>query len=288
MVIAIIGVLVALLLPAIQAAREAARRGQCQNHLKQMGLALQGHLDARGELPTGRNGTTQFSVSWAYFILPYLEQTQMYERYVPALPVHDPANALTMRTPISIYACPSRRRPEANRDFDDNGNPASDAQRGVASLGDYAACAGWDYNTGVDKGRFHSFVEERTAGPLYSFGHVEARQVSDGLATTIAIGERYLAPDDLSPDDGRIGYYLGDTAFLSGDLPQSVLAGTKNGFQRGPLDRSLSQFGSEHPGMAHFVFLDGHVAAIAESIDQLTFDAIGTFAGEEVVDGGSL
>ena len=70
-VIAIIGILIAFLLPAIQAARESARRSQCQSNLKQIGLAVQNHHDTRKAFPMGRNAFDQYAVSWAFFILPY-------------------------------------------------------------------------------------------------------------------------------------------------------------------------------------------------------------------------
>src|SRR6188472_1794273 len=95
-VIAIIGILVALLLPAIQAARESARRSQCMNNLKQMGLAVQLHVDSRKLLPTGRNATDQKSVSWAYYLLPYLEEKNIYDAYQSSYSVDDPQNARAM------------------------------------------------------------------------------------------------------------------------------------------------------------------------------------------------
>ena len=73
-VIAIIAMLVTLLLPAVQSAREAARRSQCQNNLKQIGLAITLYTDAHGEvLPMGRDDTHQWAVSWAFRILPFIE-----------------------------------------------------------------------------------------------------------------------------------------------------------------------------------------------------------------------
>ena len=84
-VIAIIGILVAFLLPAIQAAREASRRSQCQNNLKQIGIAVQNHHDARRAFPMGRNGIDQKAVSWAFFILPYMEETAIYNSWDPTL-----------------------------------------------------------------------------------------------------------------------------------------------------------------------------------------------------------
>src|SRR5215211_3597331 len=92
-VIAIIGILVAFLLPAVQAAREASRRSQCQNNLKQIGVALQNHHDARRAFPMGRNGMDQKAVSWAFFILPYLEETAIYNSWAPTYRVDDERNS---------------------------------------------------------------------------------------------------------------------------------------------------------------------------------------------------
>ena len=128
-VIAIIGILVALLLPAIQAAREAARRSQCQNHLKQIGLAILNHEGTRRVFPTGGgdiwpnvedyladtetvsdptkrkgppNGPERQGLSWAYQILPYLE-----EGAIRDLTTQDRLNEAL----VTIYFCPSRRAP---------------------------------------------------------------------------------------------------------------------------------------------------------------------------------
>src|SRR3954449_906745 len=98
-VIAIIGILVAFLLPAIQAAREAARRNQCQNNLKQIGVAIQNHHDTRKVFPMGRNGIDQMAVSWAFFLLPYMEETAVYNSWDSKARVDDDKNANAMRTP---------------------------------------------------------------------------------------------------------------------------------------------------------------------------------------------
>src|SRR2546423_158489 len=96
-VIAIIGTLIAFLLPAIQAAREAARRSQCQNNLKQIGVAIQNHHDTRKVFPMGRNGFDQLAVSWAFFILPYMEETAVYNSWNSKATVDDPSNDQAMR-----------------------------------------------------------------------------------------------------------------------------------------------------------------------------------------------
>src|SRR4051794_6965030 len=122
-VIAIIGILVAFLLPAVQAAREASRRSQCQNNLKQIGVAIQNHHDTRKVFPMGRKGIDQKAVSWAFFLLPYMEETAIYNSWDRNAKVFDPSTDATKRTPIETYACPSRRRAAADRNFDNNNAP---------------------------------------------------------------------------------------------------------------------------------------------------------------------
>ena len=80
-VIAIIGILVALLLPAIQAARESARRSECQNHVKQIVLAVQTHHDTKKWFPTGRDKPDQFGVSWAFQLLPQIEEMALFTAF---------------------------------------------------------------------------------------------------------------------------------------------------------------------------------------------------------------
>src|SRR3954454_13558794 len=91
-VIAIIGILVALLLPAVQAAREAGRRSQCMNNLKQIGLAVQMHIDSRKRLPTGRDGLDQKSLAWSFFLLPYMEENTVFESFHKGVRVDDALN----------------------------------------------------------------------------------------------------------------------------------------------------------------------------------------------------
>jgi len=108
-VIAIIGVLVALLLPAVQMGRESARRMSCQNNLKQLGLALHNFHDAYSGFPPGRVNATATSCSWPPFILPYIEQNNLFERYRFDLRWDD-ANTNdkgVIQTTIKTFMCPS-------------------------------------------------------------------------------------------------------------------------------------------------------------------------------------
>src|SRR5438874_1179879 len=108
-VIAIIGVLLALLLPAVQMARESARRMSCQNNLRQLGLALHNFHDAYGGFPPARVNATATSCSWPPFILPYIEQTNLFERYRFDLRWDDAStnDNGVIQTTIKTFMCPS-------------------------------------------------------------------------------------------------------------------------------------------------------------------------------------
>lgn len=288
-VIAIIGALVALLLPAVQAAREAARRNACVNNLKQQAIAVQNHHDALKAYPMGRDNTIQNSVSWAFRLLPYIEMETIAKTFNKLKPVWDQENALAMRTPVNIYACPSRRAAAADRDFDNNDEPP--LVRAAATLGDYAANAGHDHMNGVLSGvvgkdsslRPDLRPEPTESGPIYSYSKVCEKDVTDGLSNTIAIGEKHkpLNPTNNNPD--MLHYEQGDTAFLAGDTPHTIFAGTNVGIATGPDDGARNKFGSEHSGITHFMFLDGHVRALKNDIDYKVLNMVGSIGGDEVI-----
>ncbi len=283
-VIAIIGILVALLLPAIQAARESARRSECQNNLKQQGLAIQMHHDVKQRFPMGRDRFDQFGVSWAFQLLPHLEELAVYQARIATARVDDDKNASAMRTPVAVYACPSRRVAAADRNFD---NDDADPQvLAAATLGDYAANAGHKFDTGMSLAESEAdrkFVrpDPAAAGPIFSGSSVSARQVTDGLSKTLAIGERHLPPIPDGTPPNREHYVQADTAFLAGDRPEVIFAGTEEGLADRPNDPDLAEFGSAHPSVVQFAFLDGHVEAVQNSVDLTTLKALSTIAGEE-------
>ena len=130
-VIAIIGILVALLLPAVQAAREAARRMQCANNVKQIGLAFQLYHDSFKQFPwAGRNFPNSCCNSsirdywtWAYYILPYMEQQNLMDQT---------SNAVVYATPVPTLYCPTRRAPNLYNNtsrLDYAGNSGSSTNR---------------------------------------------------------------------------------------------------------------------------------------------------------------
>ena len=116
-VIAIIGILVGMLLPAVQQVREAARRTRCQNNLKQIGLALHSHHTVKSEFPIG---TVEFrlfdpskrQLAWSVFLLPYMEQDNVFEMLDLNLAFDDANNAEGASKIISTYVCPSSLRGE--------------------------------------------------------------------------------------------------------------------------------------------------------------------------------
>lgn len=296
-VIAIIGILVALLLPAVQAAREAARKNDCKSRLKNQALALQTYHDSKGEFPPGRaasprfpTGTEQHSVSWAFFLTPYVEEQALWDAWDPTKRVDEEANVLAMRTPVSLFTCPSRREPAADRDFD-NDNAASLVQ-GVAASGDYAANAGLSTRNGMEGFGLQKFNAE-TFGPIYTNSVIAARRVVDGLSKTFAIGEKFLPPPIPDAAPGTEDIRRGDTAFFAGDNRHGAVRRSTAGFPKdkgyfASADESRDQanrgaFGSEHGNISHFGFLDGSVQAIQHDIELAVFNSMAA-----VGDGGAI
>ncbi len=287
-VIAIIGILIAFLLPAIQAARESARKSQCQNNLKQIGLAIQNHHDTRKVFPMGRNGWKQKAVSWAFFILPYMEETAIYNSWNSQARVDDPKNDQTMRTPIETYACPSRRRAAADRNFDNNDAAPTPDHMGVATLADYSANAGIKLMTGMvgsdAAAKAFGQFSRTDAGPIFSGSHISARQVEDGLSNTIAVAERHLPPVPANTPPEMEHFVIGDTAAIAGDTPHTTFGCTENGLATSIDDPDHNKFGSSHSGgIVQAVFLDGHVRGLKPDIAVAVLKAISTIGGGEVI-----
>ena len=282
-VIAIIGVLVGLLLPAVQAARESARRTQCTNNLKQIGIAVQTFHDSRGYYPTGRYRTDQVGIAWSFRLLPFMEQSNIFDALIASERVDHVDNAFAMRTPVDTYFCPSRRQPAADRNFDNNDQAPAEDKRGVAAGGDYAANAGLHYRFGSpgletleDPNTGEPFEREQAAGPIFFESKIRAAQIEDGTSQTLVVGERHI-PIGVDSNPGLEHHDIGDTAFFAGDHPATIFAGTRFGFPTGPEDDSQEKFGSEHPQIVQFVFLDGHVSNLNTDIEITTLQRLSTF-----------
>lgn len=302
-VIAIIGVLVALLLPAVQAAREAARRTQCVNNLKQVGLAMQMHHDAKGTLPGGGKGCC-FG-TWANFILPYLEQGALLGTWVQKsatgsdLTYTTAVNQSFITTRIDAYTCPSDM-PNAvlqgaatripNHNYAANfGNTSSFDQATIDPVEFLGAPFG---NVGVYvNGKLQA--DPNGSRPLY--GYVEFKQISDGLSNTLLVSEIIQGQgNDLR---GRIvGFSAGGqfTGYLTPNSAQfdlfSNCATTDEPLNppcfvpssNTPTRRYLASR-SRHTGGVNSLLADASVQFYSDDIDLQAWRALSTIAGDEVI-----
>jgi prepilin-type N-terminal cleavage/methylation domain-containing protein len=184
-VIAIVSVLIGLLLPAVMKLREAANRVQCENNLRQIGLALQDYHDARGSFPSGYvsnfdadGNDTGPGWGWAALILPQIEQKPLFDAIRFELPIEDPANAVQRVTLVPSYLCPSDSVPLTLTVYaaDPSGNPSSRICD-LASAS-YVAMYGTT-EPGVDGD-----------GVFFRNSHVALREITDGASQTILVGER--------------------------------------------------------------------------------------------------
>lgn len=281
-VIAIIALLVALLLPAVNAAREAARRTQCKNNLRQVGLAVVTFESAKRGLPIGRESTNQIGVSWAFHILPFMEEQPIHDAYDKTKRVDHVANSTAMRSPVAAMYCPTRRAPAADRDFDNNEGPSQ--VRGVAAGGDFCAAAGTIARYGINgSGRPIPRIDPKSAGCMFTFSKIKLRQVRDGVSKTIAVGERHIPPVDPQENPRRQQSTIGDTAFFASDNWRAILSGALGGIATGPEDRDAEKFGSEHAGICQMVFLDGHVDSLDRSITEAALQSLCTIGDGSTV-----
>jgi prepilin-type N-terminal cleavage/methylation domain-containing protein/prepilin-type processing-associated H-X9-DG protein len=306
-VISIIGVLIALLLPAVQAAREAARRASCVNNLKQMGLALQNYHDSLGTFPMSYAARSPFvdgatdtdpGWGWASMILPQLEQGPLYSAINFVLPVWDQASPTVIRSIQSVYLCPSDPVPGGSfRVTDALGNTL--AMMGPTS---YAACVGndlTDSTTGLNNDGIGNGVMYRNSG-------IRVSGITDGASQTILVAERAWSinsgpwagvvnrgvirrgPANPCPMTGAL-YYLAATLVQA---HCNVLNTDTDP------DGGIDDFSSRHPGGANFVFADGSVHFLKSvlrnsgqradgstiySPASLVLQALGTRAGGEIV-----
>ncbi len=260
--------LIGLLVPSLQAARESARRTKCAGQLNQIGLAIVLAHEAQRSYPTGRDTRDQFGQSWAFRLLPLMESQAVFDalhvdRATPkTVPMWDDRNAIAMRTPVSSFFCPTRRSPAADRNFDNHDQPP--VKEGVAAGGDYAANAGtyFNYATGT------TGLDPKRAGPIFTFSKIRAAQVTDGLTKTFAVGERHFPRVDTAVVAANmVQWARGDTAFFASDNPFTLFRDPSDGLAVGPGDPDRRKYGSGHFSVCQFVFLDGHVEPIAFDVD---------------------
>jgi len=215
-VITIIGILIALLLPAVQAARGAARRMQCQNNLKQLALALHNYHDQWGIFPPSscwwpatteaeklqiESPTTQvLRENWVIMILPFLEQQALHDSFNLSLPISDTANEPARSTRLSVMLCPEdsyNRKP-----FNGSGDADTAQWNDNWARGNYAANASlgfmtyrWHAGSGLDNPRSAAFedspgwVSPKARGVMGANASVGIAEIKDGTTNTVLLGE---------------------------------------------------------------------------------------------------
>jgi hypothetical protein len=293
-VIAIIGLLIGLLLPAVQSARESARRAACMNNLKQIGLAMQSHMQSTTRLPAGFmvTGTTpnflssiwsqniRFQgnfVAWGALILPHLDElpvfnrlqlgTQGFEGVQLGMRVTGPADVLGRPRPI--YSCPSDQLPTRRRN-----SPGLIGDFGPSNyVGNFGSNLPprhhWDGIAGQGIGA------HRPRGTLFMNSELSPAQIRDGLSNTLLVGEISTDQKHWGTDGQGAGVWPSVPSQLKFDgmvlrdvhpahplnsvLPESVIDMPMGGDDDG--------FGSKHPGGAGFVLCDGSVRFISNDID---------------------
>ena len=283
--IAIIAVLIALLLPAVQQARDAARRSQCRNNLKQIGLAIHNYADLNRTLPSGYVSTYTSTGDdlgpgwgWGVMLLPQLDQGPAFQRISFSRPIEDTFNATVRVNTFPVFLCPSddaQPRWPARRYDPVTGTPLSPiCEVGAAN---YVGMFGTS-EPGVDG-----------EGVFFRNSSVSFRDVSDGLSSTIFVGERSHRLGEAT----WVGSVTG--ALLAGDpsdgigqrVPEhgSGMVLGHAGERHGPGDprSDANQFYSRHSGGVHFLFGDGHVSFLNSSMDYRTYLALATRAGGELV-----
>lgn len=259
-VIAVIGVLVGLLLPAVQSAREAARRMQCSNNLKQIGLALHNYHDSIRSFPPGSLfGDDEYG--WACMILPQLEQRALYEQIDFSGQAPDVSIVLQPGVTdqiVTTYICPTASMQLTHSPL----RPG--AGGGGADLGGHARN---DYSGSLGTGGGSITGMFGKIGSIYK--PIKMRDVLDGTSNTILVGEAYTR--DMRAVDGPGHPNAGDFKVWIGtnDQHQNVVA--EGGLEHVPNGTRDDSFASQHPGGVMYAFADGSVSFISENVDMVTF-----------------
>ena len=317
-VIAIIAVLVALLLPAVQQARETARRMQCRNNLKQIGLSLHNYHDAHGVFPPGwipmrrvspnpileLTHTKRTSWAWVVFLLPHLDQAPLYSRLTQnVVPYYDDPDSFPVSPGdqddvlLAALVCPtdpgSQQSVWGGTNYYVSNSPGTGYKRA-----NYAACGGVYY--GSQDERFYPWAA-KPPGSLGVFGPLSKtriRDVTDGTSNSIIVGEaasghpsheRYDSDKNTAPiwirsqRESTLPTPSEDSAHYSvarytGKRWSPLGINHKGAFVSLP-----DYFGSFHVGGAQFLFADGSVRFIQETIISTTYRNLGVIQDGNVI-----
>ena len=292
--VAVIGILMSLLLPAVQSAREAARRTVCQNHLRQLGLALHQFHDvykvfpASGWTRPGPGNPGGHFISWRAMILPYIEQVALRDAYDFDDDWWSEQNLLAGTHRLTVFQCPStpEQAPILNA-IEKSPRPALVLQKAL-QRSDYEALMG--VKTEVDPQRYRHASMTRSV--MHRNSTVRVADVTDGTSNTIMVTEcaarptvyrRGIQPPEIQNDQG-FGWIDSESAFsLDGAASDGMQQG--GGLDVAPIGMNATNENepySFHTGGVYFLFADGHVQFLNENIDLRLLAALTTRAAGEV------
>ncbi|HID78717.1 MAG TPA: DUF1559 domain-containing protein [Planctomycetaceae bacterium] len=259
-VIAIIGILISLLLPAVQAAREAARRMRCANNLKQLGLAMHNYHSTYKCLPPGfmvvnERGQINGGWAWAVFLMPFIEQSPLQDklsvtRYTLNQVVSDPHLVPMLQMRLEVMICPSSTLPPLREYLGGSGI--------MVSTANYMCCRGFFRYSGI------VHLKKPNNGLLYGQSRTRFADIRDGLSNTMALGERTVLPIYVN-NPKRWPSWCGPGGLRVRRGVGSTVSSSVYDKMNHPTDMHL--FSSEHPGGANFCFADGSVRFLSETIE---------------------
>ncbi len=268
-VIAIIGILISLLLPAVQAAREAARRTVCLNNLSQLGLAMHNYEFTHEHLPAGvtnpegpiRTEANGQHLGWVYHLLPYMEQRALQRHIDPDLDAYAPENARARVAVIETLLCPSYPGNQTN-------------EQETAAITNYAGC----------HHEAESPIDADNNGLLFLNSAVRYDDILDGSTHTVLIAEMFPSKDTLGWLSGTRASLRNTGSFETFRERQPIMGQKLHPSEQpvptGPLD--VGGFGSAHHGGAQFCFADGSCRFISEDIAPTLLRQIGHRADGEI------
>jgi prepilin-type processing-associated H-X9-DG protein len=310
-VITIIGILIALLLPAVQAAREAARRAQCVNNLKQIGLGCLNHEATFKYYPVGGIGNLLIGVAdpdlgagsqqrggWIYNILPYIEQQQLHDLGAGQTAANkQTAFATREQTPLGAMTCPSRRtvmaRPiYAGRTYPNCGAFTNGGKSDYA--GNFGNIVGTESYSNIEV--MAKSAISPLSGIFYYGSLTKMADIKDGTSNTYLAGEKYACPDyyetcaqDPGDDDTMYIALNSDTlraAMVSSGTTTGITIVGPTQDQSGVLHSGL--FGSAHAAGFNMAFCDGSVHNISYSINTTVHGYLANRADLQPIDGSQL
>jgi len=281
-VIAVIGILIALLMPAVQMVREAARRVQCSNNMRQAGIALHLYHDSNKRFPPGWSGDSpegEPGWAWQAMILPYIEKSNMADSINFNIPVDDEVHHDVRQAVIPIYLCPSDGEPAVvDISFiEDDGHShfrgpllPVDEDDHDHEHDEHVMVSRCNYSGVFGSNEIH--VDPRRGnGTFYFNSRTAFKSFRDGTSTTIIVGER-------RSDRGAVTW----VGIVPGiDEPMARIVGSAD-HPPNHRDGHFEDFRSHHPTGANFVSGDASVRMIHNQIDAETFQALATLNGGEV------